>query len=269
VSSLNVQIAQLHGQVIKALLARFSDEITVYDKDGDKEIPRTKVLWDEAFHMMKVTNTRNEKAIIMVGHQITTLLSLSDIKQGIQDTLRAVNGFIKINDWDINLDSRSAGFLANLHPIHHDRELIQSDIAKFLNDSMVDDANTLTMPDFKVVPSSVNESQSNKRVSSRFLAITCKNSNDALTLRKKLVAAYSTLPTPIDFSLGSFIPVNAKYSDKEIFRKLICRQNQYLAHHRNIPMDGIDEKLLYARTPAGKQIIDELLLGAQLTCIDP
>jgi hypothetical protein len=103
VSSSNVQIAQLHGQVIKALLAQFSDAITIYDKDGDKEItmktfPRTKALWDEAFHMMKVTNTRNRKTIIMVGHQITTPLSLSEIKQGIQDTLRAVNGFIKIND---------------------------------------------------------------------------------------------------------------------------------------------------------------------------
>jgi hypothetical protein len=53
VSSLNVQITQLHGQVIKALFARFGDEITVYDKDGDKEItmvnfPRTKELWDES-----------------------------------------------------------------------------------------------------------------------------------------------------------------------------------------------------------------------------
>jgi hypothetical protein len=34
-------------------------------------------------------------------------------------------------------------------------------------------------------------------------------------------------------------------------------------------MDGIDEKLLYARTPAGKFVLDELLLGAQLTRIDP
>jgi hypothetical protein len=33
--------------------------------------------------MMKVTNARNDKAIIMVGHQIASLLSLSDLKQGI------------------------------------------------------------------------------------------------------------------------------------------------------------------------------------------
>jgi hypothetical protein len=123
---------------------------------------------------MKVTNARNEKAIIMVGHHIASMVSLSDLKQGIQDTLRAINGFIKINDWGIHLDSRSAGFLANLHPVHHNRELIQSDIAKFLNDLMCDDNKTSAMPDFKVVPSSANKSQSNKRVSSRFLAITCK-----------------------------------------------------------------------------------------------
>jgi hypothetical protein len=209
VSSSNVQITQLHGQVLKALFTRFGDDITVYDKEGDREIkmvtfPRTKELWDVAFHMQKVTNARkNEKAIIMVGHHIATPLSLSDIKQGIHDTLCRVNGFIKINDWGIHLDSRSAGFLANLQPVHHNRELIQSDIAKFLNNSMCEDADTSPMSDFKVVPSSANESQSNKRVSSRFLAITCKNSEEALSLRKKLVAAYSTLPTPKDPSLDS------------------------------------------------------------------
>jgi hypothetical protein len=104
-----VQIAQLHGQVINALFTRFGDDIIVYNKAGEKEIlmglfPRTKSLWDDEFHMM--TNARNEKA---------TPLSLSDLKQVIQDTLRAVNGFIKINDWGIHLDSRSARFLANLY----------------------------------------------------------------------------------------------------------------------------------------------------------
>jgi hypothetical protein len=219
--------------------------------------------------MMKVTNARNEKSIIMVSHHIASTLSVSDLKQGIKDTLCTVNGFIKINDWGIHLDSHSVGFLANLHPVHHNQELIQSDIAKFLNDSMCDDNETSEMPDFKVVPSSAKNSQLNKRVSSRFLAITCKNSADALFLRKKLVAAYSTLPTPIDASLGVFIPANAKYSDKEIFRKLVRRQNQYLAHHpRNIPMDGLDDKLLRARTAEGKSVLDKLLVGAQLTRID-
>jgi hypothetical protein len=127
VSSSNIQIAQLHGQVIKALLSRFGNEIVVYDKDGDKEIkmgsfPRTKELWEENFHMMKVTNIRNDKAIIMVGHQIASSMGLSDIKQGIKDTLRSVNGFIKINDWGSDFDSRSAGFLANLRPVHHNHE---------------------------------------------------------------------------------------------------------------------------------------------------
>jgi hypothetical protein len=274
VSSSNVQIAQIHGQVIKALLARFGNEIVVYDKDGDKEIqmssfPRTKASWEASFHMMKVTNTRNDKAIIMVGHQIASSIGLSDIKQGIKDTLNSVNGFIKINDWGSDLDSRSAGFLANLHPVHHDRDLIQNDIVKFLNDSMCDESNSSPRPEFKVVPSSANESQSNKRVSSRFLAITCKNSDDALLLRKKLVSAYSTLPSSIDSSLGVFIPANAKYSDQDLFRKLIRRQNQYLAHHRNIPMDGIDETLLSTRTMTGKSVHDEIILGAKLTRIDP
>jgi hypothetical protein len=274
VSSSNVQIAQLHGQVIKALVARFADEITVYDKDGDKEttmasFPRTKELWEATFHMMKVTNTRNKKAIIIVGHQIASSLSLSDLKQGIKDTLQSVNEFIKINDWGSDLDSRSAGFLTNLHPVHHNRDLIKSDISKFLNDSMWDKAGTSPVPEFKVVPSSANESQSNKRVSSRFLAITCKNSDDALSLRKVLVSAYSNLASPsIDFGLGCFIPANAKYSDQDIFRKLVRRQNQYLVQHRNIPMDGIDDKLLYSRTGTGKSLFDEILLGAQLTRID-
>jgi hypothetical protein len=146
--------------------------------------------------------------------------------------------------------------------------MIKSDIVKFLNDLICDDADTVPLPDFKVVPSSANEFQSNKRISSRFLAITCKNGDDALSLRKKLVAAYSTLPTAINSSLGIFIPANAKYSDKEIFRKLIHRQNQYLANHRNIPMDGIDEKLLHARTANGKSVFDEIMLGAKLTRID-
>jgi hypothetical protein len=177
VLSSNVQIAQLHGQVIQALMARFGDELKVYDKDGDKEMtmasfPGTKELWDAAFHMKKVTNTRNENAIIMVGHHIATSTGFSDMKQGIHDTLRAAKGFIKINDWGSHVDSRSAGFLANLHPVHHNRAMIKSNIVKFLNDSMDHDADTDPLPEFKVVPSSTNESHSNKRLSLRFLAIT-------------------------------------------------------------------------------------------------
>jgi hypothetical protein len=100
----------LHGQVIKALLARFNEEVVVYDKDSDKEItmdffPRTKELWEATFHMMKVTNTRNKKAIIIVGHQIASSLSLPNLKQGIKDTLSSANGLMKINDWGSDLDS--------------------------------------------------------------------------------------------------------------------------------------------------------------------
>jgi hypothetical protein len=87
-------------------------------------------------------------------------------------------------------------------------------------------------------------------------------------LRKKLVEAYSTLPSPIDSSLGFCIPANAKYSNQDIFRKLIRRQNQYLATHCNIPIDGIDNKLLFARTTTGQSVFDKILRGAQLTPID-
>jgi hypothetical protein len=59
--------------------------------------------------------------------------------------------------------------------------------------------------------------------------------------------------------MGYFIPANAKYIDQDIFRKLIRRQNQYLAHHRNIPVDGIDDKLLFARTTTGQSLLDEIL----------
>jgi hypothetical protein len=152
--------------------------------------------------------------------------------------------------------------------VHHNRGLIHSDITKFLKDWMCAAAGPSPIPEFKVVPSSANDSQSNKRVSSRFVAITCKNSNEALVLRKKLVAAYSVLPSPTDPSLGYFIPENAKYSDQDIFRKLIRRQNQYLAHHRNIHVDGIDDKLLFARTATGQSVLDEILRGTQLTRID-
>jgi hypothetical protein len=121
---------------------------------------RTQTLWDQAFRMMKVTNPRYDKVIIMVGLQLAMTLSLSDMRQGIQSTLKQVNGFININDWFANLDSCMAGYLSNLYPVHHNRPMIQSDIAKFLNDSMTDDEDATTMPDFKVVPSSANESTS-------------------------------------------------------------------------------------------------------------
>jgi hypothetical protein len=112
------------------------------------------------------------------------------MKYGNKSTLKQVTGFIKINDWGEPLDSRTAGYLSNLHPVHHNRSMIQNDIAKFLNDSMTDDTDESMMPDFKVVPSSANETTSNKRLSSRFLAINCKNSADALSIQKKLVVAY-------------------------------------------------------------------------------
>jgi hypothetical protein len=83
------------------------------------------------------------------------------------------------------------------------------------------------------------------------------------------VAAYtSTLSTPFDPYLGSFIPANAKYTDQDIFRKLIHRQNKYLSAHRNIPMEGVDDKLLKAATGSGKILMDEIVVRAQICRID-
>jgi hypothetical protein len=38
VTSSNVQIAQFHGRVIKAMIEAYGDDITVNEKDGDKAI---------------------------------------------------------------------------------------------------------------------------------------------------------------------------------------------------------------------------------------
>jgi hypothetical protein len=238
VSQPNVNIAQLHGTVIKALISANGDDVTIYDKAGDAYItmtnfPRTQEEWTENFFMTTVKNEKNVKAIIMVGHNVASSLSLSDLKHSIQPTLRATDCFVKINDWAEHLDSRTAGYLRNLHPIHHDRKIIHNAVAIFLASVTFDDSSSL--PEFKIVPASTNESQSNKNLSSRFLAVTCKNKEDAQIIQKALLTAYSTLSTPIDVNLGSFIPASAKYTDKELFRKLIRRQNQYLAGHRNIP----------------------------------
>jgi hypothetical protein len=54
-----------------------------------------------------------------------------------------------------------------------------------------------------------------------------------------------------------------------VIKKSSGSQNQYLAHHRNIPMDGLDEKLLHDRTANVKSVFDEIMLGANLTRIDP
>jgi hypothetical protein len=55
----------------------------------------------------------------MVGHhQLAMSISLSEMKQGIQTILRTVNGFVKYNAWNEHLDSRVAGYTANLHPVH-------------------------------------------------------------------------------------------------------------------------------------------------------
>jgi hypothetical protein len=197
---------------------------------------------------------------------VASSLSLSDLKHSIQPTLRATNCFVKINDWEENRDSRTTGYLRNLHPIHQDRDIIQKDVSFFLDSVQPDDSPPL--PVFKIVPSSATESQSNKNLSSRFLAITCKNKADAQIMQKALLVAYSTLSTPIDVNLGSFIPASAKYTDKELFRKLIRRQNQYLAGHRNIPMDGICENLLNAMTSTGRDLREDITLGAQILRMD-
>jgi hypothetical protein len=102
VSTANVNIAQLHGKVLKAISSAHGDNVTVYNKQGATEIshdklPRSQEAWDESFHMQIVTNTRNSSAIIMVGHQLGMSISLSEMKQGIQTVLRQVDAFVKYN----------------------------------------------------------------------------------------------------------------------------------------------------------------------------
>jgi hypothetical protein len=81
-------------------------------------------------------NKRNYNSIVMVGHQIAMSISISELKQGIHSILRKADGYIKSNVWGENLEARTAGYAANLHPVHHNREKVQRDIASFLTDTM-------------------------------------------------------------------------------------------------------------------------------------
>jgi hypothetical protein len=134
------QHPQLHGKVLQAISSSHGNNVTVYDTHGTTEItpdklPRSQEAWAKSFHMKIVTNTRNLNAIIMVGHQLAMSISLSEMKQGIQTILRQVDGFVKYNAWNEHLDSRVAGYTANLHPaVHHNREKVQTDISNFLGD---------------------------------------------------------------------------------------------------------------------------------------
>jgi hypothetical protein len=228
--------------------------------------PCTQEEWTENVFMTTVKNEKNAKSITIVGHTVASSLSLSDLNHSIQLTLHATNCFVKINDWAEHLDSRTAGYLRNLHPVHHDRKIIHNEVASFLASVTFDDS--LSLAEFKIVPASATESQSNKALSSRFLAVTCKNKEDAQIIQKALLTAYRTLSTPIDVNLGSFIPASAKYTDKELFRKLIRRQNQYLTGHRNIPMDGICEQLLNAMTSTDCDLREDITIGAQILRMD-
>jgi hypothetical protein len=270
----NVNIAQLHGKVLKALVDAHGDKITLYDKLGEDKIkldnfPRNQDDWSKAFYTQTVMNKRNYNSIVMVGHQIAMSISISELKQGIHSTLRQADGYIKYNAWGDNLNARIAGYAANLHPVHHNREKVQRDISSFLRDTMRADNLEPGFPDFKVVPSSAGDNKSNKKVSSRFLAIECQNETDASDLRKKLMVAYSSLPTKVDPILGAFIPFDAKFSDLEIFRRLVRRQNQYLDHHRNIPLNGLDESILCYVLDNGNDLADKIQTKAQIFRIDP
>jgi hypothetical protein len=158
--------------------------------------------------------------------------------------LRQVDGFIKYNAWGPNLDSRTAGYLANLHLVHHNRDKVHKYVESFLIDKMLLDNEEPVFPEFIIVPSSAGDNKSNKQISSRFLAIAYRDEPSAAIMRKTLMGAYTTLPTKVDPILGAFIPLNAKFSDLDIFRRLVRRQNQYLAHHRNIPVNDLDESIL-------------------------
>jgi hypothetical protein len=191
------------------------------------------------------------------------------VNQLIQTVLCQVDDFVKYNAWHENVDSRVAGYTANLHPVHHNREKVQHVIANFLGDMMKIDCDDPFYPEFKVVPSHAGDNKSNKKVSSRFLAIVCRNKTFAAVMRKKLIIAYSNLPTKVDPILGAFIPFDSKFTYLEMFRRLGRRQNQYLAHHRNIPINGLDETILRHILPNDIDLANEIQLKAHFLGLIP
>jgi hypothetical protein len=73
VSQPNVNITQLHGTVIKALISANGDDVTIYDKTGDAYItmdnfPHTQEEWKENFFMTTVKNEKNAKALLHPCH---------------------------------------------------------------------------------------------------------------------------------------------------------------------------------------------------------
>jgi hypothetical protein len=69
----NVNIAQLHGKVLKALVDAHGDKITLYDKFGEAEIQLTRFPlnmddWSKALYTQTVMNKQNENLIVMVAH---------------------------------------------------------------------------------------------------------------------------------------------------------------------------------------------------------
>jgi hypothetical protein len=142
------------------------------------------------------------------------------------------------------------------------------DVENLLRDSMCIAYVKAEFPQFQIVPSSANDNKPNKKVSSRFLSIECKHGTNDANLRKQLITAYSMLPTKVDPVVGAFIPFHAKYTDLEIFRHLVHRQNQYLADHHNIPMNGLDPTILSYVLKNGNDITDEIMIRAQMFSID-
>jgi hypothetical protein len=62
ITTANVNIAQLHGRVLKAIAAFHGSDVQFYDKQGEEEIklaklPKTQAEWSDAFHMQTVTNS--------------------------------------------------------------------------------------------------------------------------------------------------------------------------------------------------------------------
>jgi hypothetical protein len=64
VKTANVNIAQLHGRVLKAIAVSYGSGVKIYDKNGEEEIklnqlPTNQEAWSSAYHMQTVTNSRN------------------------------------------------------------------------------------------------------------------------------------------------------------------------------------------------------------------
>ena len=73
---------------------------------------------------------RAKHRIVCVAHSILSNASFSGIKSAIQQSLRQNNCFIRIHNWDKELDIVNVGWLYKSHPTVHHRNQIKDNISK-------------------------------------------------------------------------------------------------------------------------------------------